>query len=426
SWDIFVLKLDASGNFVWVKQMGGPSNEYGASLALDAANNIYVTGYFIGTPDMDPGAGTFTLSSVANGYDIFALKLDPSGNFGWARQMGGPGTDLGYEIAVDGSGNSYITGTFEDTCDFNPGPLVYSLVSKGYADAFIVKLNTAGNLVFAYQIGSSFTDYGSAVCVDPSGNCFVSGTSPDTIEVHSASGTYTMIAADGRDIYLANYSPSGNLIRCLQTGGPSFGGVNYMTTDPAGNIYLAGAFEGTYDFDPSPSTYSLTSYGEEDGFILKLDNSENFVWAKQIGGDDNDDCIAIAVNNGGDVVVAGTFKSTCDFDPGPSSYTYTEAGGIDAFVLKLTQSYAGIQSTEQETTRLIYPNPSRDKIYIKTDDETGPVQIILTNEFGQVCFEESFPSAENISLDLSKLSGSIYILEVKSAGGISRTKIVKQ
>ncbi len=87
--DVFITKLNSAGNLVWVKSFGGvpANNDVGSSITTDASGNVYTTGYFYGTVDFDPGASTFTLTSVA--YDIFISKLDASGNFIWAKQMGG-------------------------------------------------------------------------------------------------------------------------------------------------------------------------------------------------------------------------------------------------------------------------------------------------------------------------------------------------
>ena len=97
---------------------------------MDASGNVYTTGYFQGTVDFDPGAGTFNLTS-AGLQDIFISKLDAAGNFVWAKQLGGTLNDVGYSIALDTSGNVYTTGFFRDTVDFDPGAGTFNLTPAG-------------------------------------------------------------------------------------------------------------------------------------------------------------------------------------------------------------------------------------------------------------------------------------------------------
>src|SRR5690606_19324646 len=116
SADIFISKLDTLGNFVWAKKIGGIGSDYSNSIALDNYGNVYTTGYFEDTVDFDPGFGVSYLNSTG-GKDIFICKLDTSGNFVWAKKIGGSGTDAGNSIAVDNLGNIYITGYFEGLVD---------------------------------------------------------------------------------------------------------------------------------------------------------------------------------------------------------------------------------------------------------------------------------------------------------------------
>ena len=135
----FISKLDASGNFVWAKSMGGGAYfDYSHSIALDGSGNVYTTGWFDGTADFDPGAGVFNLTSAGIS-DIFISKLDASGNFVWAKAMGGADPARGYSIALDGSGNVYTTGVFGGTVDFDPGAGVANLNHAGGGDIFVAK-----------------------------------------------------------------------------------------------------------------------------------------------------------------------------------------------------------------------------------------------------------------------------------------------
>ena len=175
SLDVFVTKTDAAGNFLWAKKVGGNIFDLGLAIKVDAAGNVYTTGFFAGfNIDFDPGVGVFNLSSSMSVEDVFILKLDTNGNFVWARNMGGVGYDRAYSIAVDASGNVYTTGIFDKTADFDPGAGTFNLVSNlntvGSNDIFVSKLNSLGNFVWAKKFGGFGDDLGMAIAVDATNN----------------------------------------------------------------------------------------------------------------------------------------------------------------------------------------------------------------------------------------------------------------
>ena len=139
--DVFVSKLDNSGNFVWAKAFGGIFDEFANAIALDALGNVYMTGTFAGTADFDPGIGTFNLTSGVGSLDGFVSKLDSVGNFVWAKSLGGTSNDVANAIALDALGNVYTTGSFRGTADFDPGVGTFNLTSAGSSDVFVSKLS---------------------------------------------------------------------------------------------------------------------------------------------------------------------------------------------------------------------------------------------------------------------------------------------
>ena len=143
--DIFLLKLDTSGKFQWVRQYGSTTTDAALGLTLDASGNIYITGDYTGTVNFDPG-GSANLTSAGT-LDIFVMKLDKSGAFDWVSDMGGTNYDLGVAVAVDPAGDVYSTGRFYGTSDFDPGTATHNLVAHGgssYTDALCLKARPAG------------------------------------------------------------------------------------------------------------------------------------------------------------------------------------------------------------------------------------------------------------------------------------------
>ncbi|MBA3683482.1 MAG: SBBP repeat-containing protein [Bacteroidetes bacterium] len=135
--------------FQWAKTTDAIStnggNE-GRCITHDASGNIYTTGYFTGTANFDPGLATYSLTASA--WDTFILKLDAAGNFIWAKNIGAVGSITNPRgIAVDITGNVYITGYYDTIVDFDPGPGIFNLTPNGSNDVFILKLNATGNFV---------------------------------------------------------------------------------------------------------------------------------------------------------------------------------------------------------------------------------------------------------------------------------------
>ena len=246
--------VGAAPGFGFALSASDSSNDVGNSVATDSAGNVYVTGYFSATNDFDPGPGTYNLT--ARGLqDVFVAKYTPSGALVWAHSMGGANQTWGYGIAVAADGSVYTTGFFQSTVDFDPGPGTFNLTAASN-DAFISKLDSQGNFVWARDLGGV--------------NCYVVGSS-------------IAVASDG-------------------------------------SVYTTGAFNGTVDFDPGSSVFNLTSAGSTDVFVSKLNSAGNFVWARSMGGAAEDHANGIAVAPDGSVYSTGYFNGTADFDPGVGTF----------------------------------------------------------------------------------------------------------
>ena len=284
STDIFIQKLDPNGNLIWAKSMGGTGSDYGISITNDALGNVYTTGYFEGTVDFDPGAGTLNLTS-AGSTDIFVQKLDPNGNLIWAKSMGGTSSDYGNSIATDAIGNVYTTGFFEGSVDFDPGAGTLNLTSAGSYDIFIQKLDSNGNLIWAKSMGGTGSDYGTSITNDALGNMYTTGSFEGTVDFDPGAGTFNLTSAGYNDIFIQKLDPNGNLIWAGSMGGIGTDIGISITTDALGNVCTTGRFRDTADFDPGAGTLNLTSAGDYDIFVQKLDPNGNLIWAKSMGGD---------------------------------------------------------------------------------------------------------------------------------------------
>jgi hypothetical protein len=345
--DIFISKVDATGNFVWAKQIAGIDLKDATSVGVDAAGNVYTTGFFYGTVDFDPGAGVSNLTS--KGYnDIFISKLDASGNFVWAKQMGSLYGDSGYAITVDSAGNVFTTGSFSDTCDFDPNAGVSNMIAF-VENIFISKLDANGNFVWAKSMGGIAYNIGREITLDTTGNIYVGGTFGGTTDFDPNAGVanLTSVGSFGgnEDMFILKLDSNGSYVWAKQFSGTGTKFLKGMAVDASGNVFTAGLFSGTVDFNPSAAIANLSgpTFGD-DGFISKLDVSGNFVWVKQLEGNIRD-VASLALDTAGNVYSTGSFYSQysasvfsqTDFDPGVGIYNLSviHRFGDDTYILKL-------------------------------------------------------------------------------------------
>jgi gliding motility-associated-like protein len=330
--DIFITKLDPNGNLVWVKQIGGTSDDQGFAVAVDNLGNIYLAGSFAGTVDFDPGAATFNLT--ASGSDMFLVKLDANGDFLWANRTGSTSAETPYDLAVDGFGNIYITGYFQGTVDFDPRVGVFNLSSAGTYDIFVTKLTTNGDLIWARRMGGTELDEGRSIAVDNTGNVYTTGYFRTTVDFDPGAATFNLASAGDEDIFVSKLDVNGSFIWAARMGEASFDTGQGIVVDGNG-VYTTGYFQGIADFDPGAGVFNLTSGGVQDIFVSKLDLNGSLVWAKNMGNTARDDGRSIALDAGGNVYTTGFFNGTVDFDPGSGVANQISAGALDIFISKL-------------------------------------------------------------------------------------------
>lgn len=339
SYDAFLSKFDASGNFVWVKQMAaGNSISYIQSLRTDAAGNVYAGGVFDGTADFDPGVATNTISSAGSN-DFFISKLDVSGNLVWVKTMGGANYDILSAICVDASGNVYATGSFESMADFDPDATTYTMTTTSSGEIFVVKLNSSGNFVWAKQLSGTGSNVGAAITTGPSGKLYVSGNFENTVDFDPDASTNTLTAIGIYDSFILQLDASGAFGWARQIGGAGEYAYGYaLATDPNGNVYNTGTFSGTADLNTDAGTQNETSAGVNDVYVIKLSSAGAFTWAKVMGGTDDDYGYGIAVDASDNSYITGSFRDVVDFDPGATTYTLAAQGDDDMFISKLDAS----------------------------------------------------------------------------------------
>ena len=323
-------------SFGWVRAIGSGANTFGiAKMLLDSNKAVVATGLFSSTLDIDAGSGTFNLTSNGN-QDIFVTKYTTNGNFVWAKSIGGSFDDAVMDLKKDRQGNLYLVGFYQGTVDFDPGPGVSNLTTSGFTNTFILKLDKDANFLWVKGI----VGRGNTLDIDEDGNILIGGDFGATVDFDPGPGLFNMTAnlTTYRDMFVMKLNNSGDFLWAKQIR--NLGLSDYqqfgLETDPSGNVFFAGNFTNTSDFDPGPASVALSSNGLDDAFILKLNAQGDYMWVKQFGSTEGDKPFALEVDRQGNVFSTGEFRGTVDFDPDVAAFPLTSpTTGRCCFISKL-------------------------------------------------------------------------------------------
>jgi hypothetical protein len=333
--DIFILKLDPNGNFLWVKTFGGnfQNNDRAYEVITDNNGDVLVAGYFKDSIDFDPGPNTHYLSSL-NTFSDYLLKLDGNGNFLWIENHINPSpSSNAMHVTVDQQNNIYYSANFIDSIDADPSANINMLYSNGGDDFYIQKLTPGGQLIWAKSFGSNQLDVNQFLKVDNSNNIVISCTYKAIMDMDPGLGTQNTISYGNNDICIFSLNNAGDFNWGIFYGGPQSDQCTSLDFDSNGNMYATGNFLGTVDFDPGINNVLFTSNGLTESFIQKFDSSRNFKWARSIGGSSYDYGNAIKIDNEQKIIGLGSYKGNVDFDPNNSFYHLDTLGDLNTYVL---------------------------------------------------------------------------------------------
>jgi gliding motility-associated-like protein len=361
STDIFIIKLNTTGDFMWAKSIGGIGSEIGGAIKTDSKGNIIQAMSYQGTITI--GSQTFTSISVSDSYNGLTIKYDPLGNVIWAINLGDANDCKVLDLAVDNSDNIITTGLFTGTDNFNPLGTPITAPGSIYgtdSGVYLAKYSSAGILIW---VNAAYGAIGSSnLCVNSKSEAYLQ-ISGGNMHFNS-----TNVTAKGTfDVFIAKYSQAGVFQFVKDVGGSqSYCSANTIVAGKDDNIYNAGFFTGKVSFDPSPAaTTAISDHGTRDFYLAKYDADLNYKWAFN-GGDKSNTSVttagrSIAIDNNNDILFAGVFSLTSNFSALTCNpYTLRKQGSYDdAFLVKYSQDAAFQQG---QITSISVPQQSRPAV----------------------------------------------------------------
>ena len=411
--DISVTKLNPAGSAIlYSTYLGGSESEGAAGIALDANGNVYLAGHTESTdfPTVNP------IQAMKGPIDAFIAKLNSTGSaLVYSTYLGGSSYDIGYGIAVDSSGNAYVTGYTMST-DFPTANAIQASPS-GSTDGFVTKINAAGSaLVYSTYLGGNYTDQGFAIAVDAAGNAYVTGDTTST-NFPTANALQAANAGD-YSAFVTKINAAGTaFVFSTYLGGSDRDSGRGIAVDSASNAYVTGL---TYSTD-FPIANALqpklgTSRAGSDAFVTKISSTGSaLVYSTYLGGSGDEFGVDIAVDSAGNAYVAGSTSSTDFPTANPFQATNASASLDEAFVTKINPAGSALVYSSY------FGSAGRDNIGAIALGSSG--NLFITGVTDSICFpttvgafDTSFNGPNDIGVDafVTKIS------ETESAGPLSR------
>ena len=349
--DILLMRISSGGACEWAIALGSSGDDEGHDLVLDANGDVIITGQFAGTVDFDPGAGNVSLVS-RGGTDGFVARYGSDGAFKSVAQFGGAGDDAGNAIAMRSDRDVIVGGTFNSVATFGSALAPQLLTSVGGLDFFVARLAPTLGLQWAVRGGGTGNDViaSGGIVAAASGMIYVAGTFTGSAII--ATGGATLVSHGDADVFITSFDATGAGAGLLRSfGGTGTDAVSSLTVDAGGNLYLAGSFQSSVDFDPGSGVHiinALSTNGAADGYVMSLTSAGDLRWVNPISAAVSGDthfAIAggLALSSDGSLWSVGRFFGLVDFDPGVGNVSRQSVGDADQFVVRYEQGTGAIR-----------------------------------------------------------------------------------
>lgn len=389
--NVFTLKLNSNGEFVWAKMIEHPVESEGNAIELDDNGNVYIVGVLGGTN--------------------FVQKMNPQGNITWQHELGNC-PNMGQwvrgfhdkNLSIHGN-HLYVIGDYVGSADMDPSLNSTILQSTGEGDNFLVKLDLNGSLVWANSFGREYKDYTNAISVDAQGNIYTSGSYTGWDSVHVGGNHFNRF---GAWYYLRKHNPQGQEL--------------WINTIPQEILGI----------DASQNGYLYTTGRENIGvnntdiIIQKWQTNNTLLWNQQILSSYNDEGLGIAVDADENVYTVGFFEGIVDFDLSTGVHYLHATGRNDGFVLKLAPQNIAIPYLQSLEGVHIYPNPTSKMLRIDLEQVLEEGRLELISSSGQICYQSKLKNSKSYDLDLSEYPSGIYMVRISSKEKTTTLKLIKE
>ncbi|RAK64100.1 hypothetical protein [Hymenobacter edaphi] len=412
--DLFVAKLNGSGQWLWAQAAGGTGDDYCHGLAVDAAGNLSITGEY-GSPQL--AFGSTTLPNAGSNYatELYVAKLNTGGQWLWATKGSSSGRDESYGIALDASGNTYVTG-FSQSPSLTLGST--TLTGAGYM-AFVAKLDATGNWLW----GSGQADAsGSRVQLDAAGNVYVGGGYWGMPTI----GGVTLPRGDSSNVFVAKLNPSGQWLWGLGAGATGRENLTDFALDAAGNAYLTGFYASNRAVFGSTTLYHT---GGTYAFVAKATPAGQWSWAQPVP---SSGTTALALS-GQQLYVAGDFyTSAATFGSSVVSNTQGDFSGTFLAVLADRPLAAHAAAATALLGGEAYPSPSAGPLTVAVQPrQPGPVLLTVRDALGRVRTTRTLGGAAGVRQQLTldeaaTWPAGVYRLIIRQGGQQQVLPVVRQ
>jgi hypothetical protein len=412
--DIYIIKRDSTGKFLWAKQIGNNETEVLNTLSIDDSSNITFGGAIKNSVDFDPSANLVYVNTPLGTYNAFLCKLDANGNLVWAKNIAN-GTANSYvdRITQNTNGDYFVAGRFGITTtiggtnDFDPSTNTTTLTAPYLnGETFLAHYSAQGNLLWVKATqGTTATSNKSAtsIALDNVGNIIVTGNFSGKVDFNmdTAAVDTAKFTATGTDAFVCKYNTTGAYIWTRQYTGASTDDVRAIAIDVANNIYTTGTFTSTtINFNPQGTAATLTRNGTKNGYITKLDTAGALIWYKGFGGSGSTiDVGAIAIDKNNNLWWGGWFFNNLDFNPGAP--LVNENGTVDLFIARYDTAcnyvwHRKLTGGNNRTIVEMSVTPSNGILFTGSIDNPGSLDID--------------PSSATLSLATGGLAGHVTVL----------------
>lgn len=335
--DVFMAKYNANGNLVRANSIGNTNSEIAECIVLDASGNFYVGGEFTSpTLDLDAGVNTFIVNNgnTTVTYDPFLVKYDTSGNFVWGFNLQGLSSDYIKSVVVDANDNVVVGGYFSTNMNVDPigGTSVSAL---GSSDCFLARYTSAGNYDWSEKFGGTLADNIFSITT-ANNNIYATGTFNSVVDFNPGLDTFNIQSKGSTDAFMVSFSNTGTFNWAGSIGGSGLDNSNCIVVNAAGDVYVAGSFIDSADFDPSSANVYIKTYAGRDGFVAKYDNNGIYKWGLKIGSAGTDYVRSLDFDpNDGEILSTGYWTlGTLNPDPNNLSVNIPPSGLNDIFLAK--------------------------------------------------------------------------------------------